>query len=309
MTLWDSFAERHPEIADITNYVEDILLDTPRTEDQGAYALRRFIATEYQDELFEQELESTGILGAGAWLRSGEPVAALFVHPILYRGQPRRLHDSPLGRTLEEMLRVDLPEPLIVVPLIPPIPFRKRVPGTGLLVGDRHGTAGNYAEWNGQQGFLTAGHVAPMLHAPVRDRGGNRLGLVAETLHRHNTPPAPGCPDVAFIKTPSIPPSVRPAAVRAPIEGEGLRLIGQKGPATTWVQGIAQVLRVRRTEPAWGEVILTGDPVAVPGDSGGAVYGTDVALVGHIVGGAPGAYSVVQDIQYQLNALGAVALG
>jgi hypothetical protein len=55
----------------------------------------------------------------------------------------------------------------------------------------------------------------------------------------------------------------------------------------------------------WGEAALTTYPISAPGDSGAPVFNQANELVGVIVGGYPGVFSVIQDITYQLQEAGA----
>jgi hypothetical protein len=43
------------------------------------------------------------------------------------------------------------------------------------------------------------------------------------------------------------------------------------------------------------------DMVTQPGDSGAAVLDSSGDLLGHVIGGSPGAFSYIQDIHYQLR--------
>ena len=56
---------------------------------------------------------------------------------------------------------------------------------------------------------------------------------------------------------------------------------------------------------AGGEVILCS-PMSAPGDSGSAVvrYNDESTCIGHVVGGAEGDLTVVQQLQYQLESAG-----
>jgi hypothetical protein len=55
----------------------------------------------------------------------------------------------------------------------------------------------------------------------------------------------------------------------------------------------------------WGEAMITMQAISAPGDSRAAVVNAAGEVIGHVVGGATGVYSVIHDIDYQLKATGA----
>lgn len=52
----------------------------------------------------------------------------------------------------------------------------------------------------------------------------------------------------------------------------------------------------------FGEATLTAYAISAPGDSGAPAYNQRGELVGHVVAGNPGIYSLIQDVTYQLRA-------
>jgi hypothetical protein len=51
--------------------------------------------------------------------------------------------------------------------------------------------------------------------------------------------------------------------------------------------------------------MITMQAISAPGDSRAAVVNAAGEVIGHVVGGATGVYSVIHDIDYQLKATGA----
>jgi hypothetical protein len=71
------------------------------------------------------------------------------------------------------------------------------------------------------------------------------------------------------------------------------------------IQGYAICFNSPKSNATYGELYLTYGQVAQPGDSGAAVEDSRGALVGHVIGGSPGVFSFIQDIYYQMRAVGA----
>jgi hypothetical protein len=55
----------------------------------------------------------------------------------------------------------------------------------------------------------------------------------------------------------------------------------------------------------WGEAMITMQAISAPDDPRAAVVNAAGEVIGHVVGGATGVYSVIHDIDYQLKATGA----
>lgn len=175
---------------------------------------------------------------------------------------------------------------------------------TGIL----NGTFGaRVTDASGDPGLLTAGHVVAATGQDVYDSSGAKVGVVTECRDTAQLPPLVPGPDVALVKLdPGVTPSGSPHASQAGTAQprSDLRVEGAvSGTSTTWVRGISMWWAgPDPTTGDWGYVLITRDGVTDGGDSGGPVFldGTD-ELVGHVVGGSPGVYSLVQEVDYQLG--------
>ncbi|MFF5808248.1 trypsin-like peptidase domain-containing protein [Streptomyces sp. NPDC012746] len=158
-----------------------------------------------------------------------------------------------------------------------------------------------------QRGILTAGHAAPIAGVPAYDGNAQLVGEVKRTMHCGLTAPRQETADVAVI-------------ILEATEPDGLRAapkVSTIGTAHRWDQVTAFGARtsgfrahlltagnpfVNRPDGGdWGEAAMTAYPISAPGDSGAPVYNESDELVGVIVGGYEGLYSIVQDISYQFR--------
>lgn len=306
MALWDELAERRADIAEVVAALDEVLRSQPPSDEPGRY-LDRGLEPDAAEAAAWPWTAPHGIYGAGAWVLDDETVPALFVLPELAPPVPVPVRESQAGLLVAGLDRPDL-DRVVAVPLPPPDELTALVaPGRGIVVGARPGTLGWTAAWNGLEGVLTAGHVARDVGALVRDDAGGVVGLVERTISRHGQPAAATTADVAFVRADLPGPAARPALVglRPARDRDDVDLVRHTGARRTWVRGLSPSYCVAQREPAWGQVALTADPVGRPGDSGAPVLGADGSLVGHVVGGTAESYSVVQDAEYQLDALGA----
>lgn len=163
----------------------------------------------------------------------------------------------------------------------------------------------------GQSCLLTAGHVAPSLHAGAFDEHRRRVGTVQFTASPQAGQPNIAYPDVALIRTQ--PGYNDRAGVSHDMVAEKPRLrmdvsaVGAVTSGTSWVKGICEsYVGEHEHEGGWGNVLITRDAVSSFGDSGAPVLvaGTP-RLVGHVVAGYPGSHTLIQEIDYQLDACGA----
>lgn len=244
-----------------------------------------------------------GVYGVGVWHVGSTLAAAIFVQPGLAPPETAPLSSSQARFLFPEPDREFLNE-IVAVPLPPPVEFSAPTgPGSSITIGTRHATAGAFVRRNGTFGILTAGHAAPNVGVLARTETGDAIGKVEASLCRSTTSTLSPTADVAFIgmtnrRSPKPGPGIKAMAPR-----DAVTVWGQRGPVSTWVQGMMKEMVVTPDTASWGEVTLTGTAVASEGDSGGPVETGDGLLVGHVVGGTPRAYSVIQDIEYQLNAI------
>lgn len=177
------------------------------------------------------------------------------------------------------------------------------------IQGDMRGTVGLPVQLSdGSPGVLTAGHVARKKDTSV-ELGCGISGRVAFSDHRYNHKDGAACADVAAIRLEPnwrsrarVPSDLRMGEIRhlrtlSPINlsgtGEGGRVVRFAGPE----------FFVAEDEGAWGDFIFV-DPISVSGDSGSLAIAQNGLIAGQVVGGATD-YSIVQAIDYLVNATGA----
>jgi len=166
---------------------------------------------------------------------------------------------------------------------------------------------------NVPRALLTAGHAAPTAGASAYDSSAQRLGTVASTKHYGITPAGQVTADVALIELDPATPDTLKGTPAPSVPGTGHRWdqVTAYGAVTSgqWsallTAGGPFANPYGPTYGDWGEAMITAYPISAPGDSGAPVYNKQNELVGHIVGGNPLLYSIVQDVNYQLQGAGA----
>jgi hypothetical protein len=167
----------------------------------------------------------------------------------------------------------------------------------------------------GARGLLTAGHAAPVVGSAAYDASSNLVGKVIDTVDCGSATVGAGAPtpDVATIELDQNAPDTltnAPLANAPPgtatlwdtVTSYGAVTSGQS--ASVLIAG-ASFAGSSPTTAVYGETLQTAYPISASGDSGAPVYNQSGDLVGHVVAGYAGVYSVVQDASYQLNAFGA----
>lgn len=167
---------------------------------------------------------------------------------------------------------------------------------------------------SGVDGVLIAGHVANATSASVSDQSGGVLGTVAECVHPGQVSPQTPSGDVAVIELSAgaVVGGVAHATTAATVlPRDDVEIHGAStGVTRTWIRGIATFWA--GPDPGsgdWGSVLVTRDGTTGPGDSGALVL-RDGTLdpVGHVVGGVPGVYTLIQELDDQLLWVGAISL-
>jgi len=206
--------------------------------------------------------------------------------------------------------RVGWDEERIVVIACPP-GAPQVAPGDAAHCGGQPGSFGaRIVTSAGQRGILTAGHVAPKRAAGAFDSGANLLGVVADTVNYASVPPGTATPDIATIELAAhvrddpAPGAKSPGTVRTwqSVTAYGAKTSGKTSQISTALVSFAGP---NQNVGDFGLSAMTMRPISAPGDSGACVYNNAGDLVGHIVSGYPGVYSVMQDITYQLEEFGA----
>jgi hypothetical protein len=175
------------------------------------------------------------------------------------------------------------------------------------------GTFGAAVQLSGVDSYLTAGHVAPVgVGTPVYDQRSNFVGKISQRMccnfdsSGRAVVPNSDAPDVAVIALSVPDPSTSVtsqgvARIRDVVTAHGAVTSGQRAELSTVATTFAGPGAAN-----WGEAMLTAYAISSPGDSGARVVNGAGEVVGQVVGGYPGVYSVVQDIDYLLKATGAV---
>jgi hypothetical protein len=311
MALWQAFAEERPDIAERAALARDLVFRQGPDLQDFRFFLRQGMSERAADQASDPDTAPGGIYGTGVWTVNNFVVPAVFVLPGLSPLGVAPIIASELNNLLPERFLPQMAG-VFAVPLSPPAEMFTVVGlGAQLTAGGRHGVAGLAVRDNsvGSDGFLTAGHVAPRAGTTARDRQGDAIGTVRRSMSRQSAPPRTPTADVAYIERKS---GVRidPAAV-LPVgtarQFDHIELRGQRGARKGWIRGLSDSLAVSPTEGTWGEVAITDRAISTPGDSGGPVLSEDGRfIIGHLVGGAPNDYSVVQDVEYQMSAINVV---
>jgi len=288
---------------------------------QVAYNLERFSEDSIQfsrpdayDRLRAEDTPPFGLYGVGLYRSHsrGRFHAAAFVMPELVNLPPTRglrVASSPIMpivRFFEASAAGPPPDGLIVV-LPPPVNQAAVVQGP-----IEWGTLG-VPVWlgDGRAGILTAGHVAPTVGFVVSING-VRGGTVVFASSRAGHATAEAVADVAAIvlddkgsNTYGLPPllglgnAVELATVRA------LNTSGT-GSAGETVRALLPRFAVD-AQGAWAESVIVDAAISIAGDSGSMVVDSEMRILGQIVGGHEGAYSIFQDIDLLLAVSGTKA--
>ena len=167
---------------------------------------------------------------------------------------------------------------------------------------------------SGRDAVLIAGHVGDSTGTVVSDQAGNVLGKVAECVHPGQVPPQTPSGDVAVVELDGgvvvggVPHATVVATVlpRDDVEIHG----AATGVTTTWVRGASPFWV--GPDPAagdWASVLVTRDGTTTVGDSGAlALVPGTMGPVGHVVGGVPGVYTLIQELDEQLQWMGRIPL-
>jgi hypothetical protein len=193
-----------------------------------------------------------------------------------------------------------------------PAPLPEVAPGEAANCPVTPGTFGSkITTVSGGLGITTAGHVGSK-GATVYDSTGTTIGTVTESFD-FNNPQAVGVPDTADIAaidyyagvTEGASPVASPSGPVAASIWDILTSYGalSRNVSAAVLSAGAPFASPNPAGANWGEAILTAYAISAQGDSGAPVYDQHTQLVGHVVGGYPGVYSVIQDATYQLGAV------
>jgi hypothetical protein len=253
-----------------------------------------------------------GIFGVGLTHLSDQLRPTVFAMLEMLTAPIEITHDSgqesPPTTPMQRMLRSYRPR-LPANTLIVGLPAIKNYVSSGnvISVDSECSTLGAPATLpSGRRCYLTAGHGARTMGAAVLVDG-SAIGTVTFSSCRELSPGSGAVADVAVVALDS-------TMHETPLGGASIVSAGYAPPqslVSVRQRGGLQRGRVWGVSPAfyvdsyagWGEVMLCS-AMSVPGDSGSAVVRDDDATtcVGHVVGGREDYLTVVQQLQYQLDA-------
>jgi hypothetical protein len=187
-----------------------------------------------------------------------------------------------------------------------PAPHEQAGPGDSVHCGKLATLGARVQSASGARGILTAGHAAPR-GAVVYDAEASPIGRVADSVSCATAavPPRQPTPDVAIIEmTAEDSPGTAPAFA-------GLGIAGVWDEVTAYARTSAETSTLQCTgitfagpspeQASFGNVMQTAYGISQEGDSGAPVLNQNGEIVGHVVAGYPGVYSIVQDVNYQLQ--------
>lgn len=216
--------------------------------------------------------------------------------------QPAVAGDFAPLRDLFADLGTAHPDEILVIGIDPPAEQYARVDG------DLIGTLGLPVRLrSGSNGALTAGHVARRAESPVSVAG--IQASVAYSNHRALHKADQNCADVAVLELPSgwrdlvnVPAGLTLSDPTDPLLLPSVNALNRSktGDPGQIVRTAGASFIVNEREGRWGDFIMT-DPISINGDSGSLVVAFGNLVIGQIVGGLEGAYSIVQNIHYLLD--------
>ncbi|MCV7423807.1 hypothetical protein H7K45_24945 [Mycobacterium yunnanensis] len=178
------------------------------------------------------------------------------------------------------------------------------------------GTFGASISCNGTAGVLSAGHISALIgNSPVHayTSNGAYVGMVSQRMcyeydqYGQRVTPTMEVPDVCVVDTSDTFSSTGLSAGIAQIRD----VVTSYGAVTSGLSSQLETIGAPFAGPdpsfgVWGETMMTMHAISTGGDSGAVVCNADGHVVGQVVGGYPGVYSLIQDIDYLLQATGAV---
>lgn len=258
-----------------------------------------------------------GIYGVGvsAIDSGGQYLApAVFVVPDLVGASTmgRAFDTIPVWNTsladLLEEYDVSVPKDLVIVTL--PMPEEQIAAGGPVECNSVQGTRGVQV-WTADDhvAITTAGHVGDPTGSTVTSDGAP-IGVVGFTdrLSRHSSGELVA--DIAIVQTyEGVPLGGGPQIVSVGVAKQlvGVVAYGRSGPQQGWIRSAMSSFALRPDAGMWGSVLLTDRAISSNGDSGAPVLLDDDSgtVIGHVVAGAPPAYSLIQDVTFALRQAGA----
>lgn len=312
--LMDSLAEGSSTLVTQITAMQEAIAARHTNSPSPALLNEMGFAPEVARAMYSADSPPAGIFGVGVATFNVSLRPVVFVMrnmiagPVEMPATPPE-SDSPVVKMLKHF-ESPQPENLTIVGLPPIHNFASRLSsGTRICVGSQLGTLGvRVSLAGGRPGYVTAGHAAPTVGAVV-SVDAEPVGTVLtstsrETAGRNREPIA----DIAVITlndgVAELPPGGPPITTPIiPAISEHVTRLGT-APPSGQVWAFAPELYVD-SYAGWGEAILCS-PMSAAGDSGSAVvrYNDESTCIGHVVGGAEGYLTVVQQLEYQLESAG-----
>jgi len=309
LALLDRFAEigDRERVGSIRN-LQARLAAEPIERESSAIYRNLNLEPDFIDSLTSPYTPPGGIFGVGLWGSAQgffPTVFALGPPGLAEPGSPKPLVVTYVRGVLERRLGF-VPMGFLVVELPPPELEARAEPGDRIRCLNNTGTLGIPVYTSlGQLALTTAGHVAESVGAKVLTNE-HVLGIVIQTDQPANHAPGEACADLAVVSVPAGHPEgprhiigLGTATQNAKVES-----LTPGGRRAGWVRGASEKWANTLQDGAWGDVFVTNEAISTRGDSGAPCLGEGGEIVGHIVAGADPAYSLVQDIQFQLTAFG-----
>lgn len=321
-TAAELLQEEEPRAWESANTLEDRLLDASRelaemAEERGLWLPDRVdiqrLETDEPGSIAAARLHAVGILGTGITRIpvTGAYVAGLFIR--LWRPQLRVSISPTEAPDLEPywsiLSQLDIERGDFVIIALPE-PVAQVGPADPVNANGPPGTFGARVDARGaSRAILTAGHVAPRVGASAYTTNSTYVGRVVESHDIAGLPPRSAGMDTALIELSATAPDAGALAPDKTTPGQIWDSVVAFGAVSTGAR--ARLLSAGRpfagpsqAHGHWDEALVTDHPISVRGDSGGMVLDvTTGGLIGHVVGGYPGVYSVIQDAEAQLRTL------
>lgn len=312
MTLWEDVLERNPQFQETLHDLDAAVVGyQQQASTDFGYVDELEFQARYLDIARDPHTAPGGLYGYGLWFGGGATaVPSVFVQPGLAPAGGAPIGASPFARVARQF---EWPARVLAVALPPPqfqsTALRQSVaPNTKVTVGSQRATLGLPVSTDScPTGYTTAGHAAPTTPVTVRDTAGDKVGDINVAINLDNGPVDQSTADVALVELADDCPE-QLASVSLWLDAarviDNVSILGLSS-AASYVRGLSPALAFQPGIAQWGEVAITADAISSQGDSGSLVVRSDGAVLGQIVAGYPGVYSLVQDIEYCLKALGA----
>jgi hypothetical protein len=314
MGVMDSLGEEHANLVQqVTNW--HTALQRRHTDSPSIIAFEEMgFDLQHVNAAYSSDTPPAGIFGVGVGHLGDRLRPVVFVlmelmtAPVEMPSIPSATL-TPAQRLVSSYLNPDgFPPDLALIGLPRVTNFGKVFTGCPITVDTQRSSLGvSVTLSDGRRGYLTAGHGARGIGNHVLS-GDLRIGSVVFSSSRENAPVAATVADVAAI-------ALDTAVVEAPTGAPPITIVGNPSPQMLISMRRSGGFRRGRvwgltpsfspdSYASWGEAAVC-TAISVAGDSGSAVLRDDnmSACIGQVVGGAENSVTIVQQMQYQLDAV------